>query len=178
MLLEISSLKWCCGICVSIVINITSITYTDLATMISKLDCFSHGTSGSNPLPHIPHALTNTTAPHWVSVCVQPGRSVILSNSLCPHSSSPAITPNMQVGCQTYNSHIKSQTHIRGALQVSVLGCNHQRCYRPYSCSGQAAGICNCWRAQVALECMKDNTGEAHLQVTDTSATASVTKHP
>lgn len=29
----------------------------------------------------------------------------------------------------------------------------------------------------MTLECMKDNTREAHLQVTDTSATASVIKH-
>lgn len=87
----------------------------------------------------------------------------------------PCSAPNMQVGYQ--RCHIKSQTHICGALQVSMLGCNHQRHYRAYPCNGQAAGIYICWRAQVALECTKDNTREAHLQVTDTSGTANVIKH-
>lgn len=116
VLLEISSLKCCCGIYVSTVIHITSIMHTDMTTMISKLGCFSHGPFGPNPLSHMPHSLINTTAPHGVSARVQPDRSVILSNSLCPQSSSPA-------ALQTCRWGVRDATATSGARHKSVVLC-------------------------------------------------------
>lgn len=85
----------------------------------------------------------------------------------------------MQVGYQRCNSPIKSQTHIGGALQLRILGYNLQPLQSsPLEWTGSwSLRLLEDPRVQVALECTKDNTREAPLQVINTSATASMIKH-